>query len=88
MYRLLKMMVLLAMAGFMTGGDDGDTGANTEGTCATGGDDEDGIVFATPLIPGYQACVSVTATTALVPMQCFRHGLTLTVTEALMLLKK
>ncbi|MEZ5056993.1 MAG: SdrD B-like domain-containing protein [Saprospiraceae bacterium] len=50
-----------AMAGFMTGGDDADTGANTEGTCATGGDDEDGIVFATPLIPGYQACVSVTA---------------------------
>ncbi|MGB1249580.1 MAG: SdrD B-like domain-containing protein [Candidatus Promineifilaceae bacterium] len=33
------------------------------GTC-TGSDDEDGVVFTTPVIPGEQACVSVTATTA------------------------
>jgi hypothetical protein len=31
------------------------------GTCATAGDDEDGVTLVTPLIPGEQACVAVTA---------------------------
>jgi hypothetical protein len=53
-----------AMAGFMTGGDDGNTGPGTLGTCTTPGDDEDGITFPTPLIPGNQACVKVTARNA------------------------
>ncbi|MEZ4951107.1 MAG: SdrD B-like domain-containing protein, partial [Saprospiraceae bacterium] len=51
-----------AMAGFMTGGDDNNAGDAELGTCGVPGDDEDGIDFATPLIPGYQACLSVTAT--------------------------
>ncbi|MCP4428201.1 MAG: hypothetical protein GY803_27245 [Chloroflexi bacterium] len=47
-----------------SGGDDsGDTAvSDTEyGTCSTAGDDEDGVTLVTPMIPGYQACVSVTA---------------------------
>ena len=43
-----------------SGGDDNNTGANVLGTC-TGNDDEDGITFITPLVPGHEACVSVTA---------------------------
>ncbi len=50
-----------AMAGAMTGGDDNSTGANVDGGASTCGDDEDGIVFVTPMIPGYEACVKVTA---------------------------
>ncbi|MBK8427678.1 MAG: hypothetical protein IPL27_17655 [Lewinellaceae bacterium] len=50
-----------AMAGLMTGGDDNNSTSAVEGTCATG-DDENGIVlFETPLIPGYSACIRVTA---------------------------
>jgi hypothetical protein len=50
-----------AMAGFMTGGDDGNQGPGTLGTCTPAADDENGIRFVTPLIPGAQACVEVTA---------------------------
>jgi hypothetical protein len=49
-----------AMAGFMTGGDDGNIGPGTLPTSATPGDDENGITFPTPLIPGNEACVKVT----------------------------
>ncbi len=39
------------------GGDDGNTGFDTLGTCATTGDDEDGLVSGiTPAAPGEQAC--------------------------------
>lgn len=51
-----------AEAGFNSNGDDGDIGASSEGTC-TGNDDEDGITFTTPLIPGQTACINVNATT-------------------------
>ncbi|WP_425421172.1 GEVED domain-containing protein [Phaeodactylibacter xiamenensis] len=50
-----------AMAGLMQGGDDADAGLATFGTCGTAGDDEDGIVFVTPMIPGSEACIEVTA---------------------------
>jgi hypothetical protein len=45
-------------------GDDTNTGGpavQTLGTCATAGDDEDGVTLVTPLIAGQQACVEVTA---------------------------
>ena len=50
-----------AMAGMMTGGDDNTVGLATAGTCGQGGDDENGVTFTTPLIPGNTACVSVNA---------------------------
>jgi hypothetical protein len=50
-----------AMAGMLTGGDDNTTGANPNGTASTCGDDEDGVIFETPMIPGNQACIRVTA---------------------------
>ena len=50
-----------SMAGLMTGGDDNDPGLVTFGTCDTPGDDEDGIEFVTPFIPGNEACVKVTS---------------------------
>ena len=50
-----------AMAGFMTGGDDGNAGPGSLGICSPLGDDENGITFPTPLIPGNTACVKVTA---------------------------
>ncbi|MCP4428490.1 MAG: hypothetical protein GY803_28735 [Chloroflexi bacterium] len=49
-----------AQAGFGGGGDDGNGGTPT-GTCSPAGDDEDGVIFATPLIPGGVACVDVAA---------------------------
>ena len=50
------------MAGSMeTGGDDNNEGVTTVGECAEGGDDEDGITFVTPMIPGEEACIEVTA---------------------------
>ncbi|MBK8557079.1 MAG: hypothetical protein IPL65_15485 [Lewinellaceae bacterium] len=49
------------MAGFMGNGDDGNAGPGVLGTCAVAGDDENGISFPTPLIPGNAACVKVTA---------------------------
>jgi hypothetical protein len=49
------------MAGLMTGGDDGDTGNGTQGTCTPTGDDENGIQFTTPMVPGTTACIRVTA---------------------------
>ncbi|HLP93964.1 MAG TPA: SdrD B-like domain-containing protein [Saprospiraceae bacterium] len=49
------------MAGLMGGGDDGNPGTGTQGVCAVPGDDENGIVFETPMIPGVQACIRVTA---------------------------
>ena len=49
------------MAGLMSGGDDNTGGAAVDGTASTCGDDEDGIVFESPMVPGYQACVRVTA---------------------------
>jgi len=48
------------MAGLMGGGDDGTPGLAVFGTC-TNGDDEDGIRFLTPMVPGNQACIEVTA---------------------------
>ncbi|MCC7505631.1 MAG: hypothetical protein IT259_10030 [Saprospiraceae bacterium] len=51
-----------AMAGLMTGGDDNTAGTTTFGTCAPAGDDENGIIFESPLVPGTQACLRVTAT--------------------------
>ncbi|HRK83442.1 MAG TPA: SdrD B-like domain-containing protein, partial [Saprospiraceae bacterium] len=50
-----------AMAGFMTGGDDNNAGPGSIGDCPGNGDDEDGITFSTPIVPGAQACVTVTA---------------------------
>ena len=49
-----------SMAGFMTDGDD-NTGTNLYqfGICTEG--DENGIDFPTPMIPGYEACIEVTA---------------------------
>jgi SdrD B-like domain/GEVED domain len=49
------------MAGLMAGGDDNTGGAAVDGTTSTCGDDEDGIVFESPMVPGYQACIRVTA---------------------------
>ncbi|MFM9951874.1 MAG: SdrD B-like domain-containing protein, partial [Saprospiraceae bacterium] len=49
------------LAGLLTGGDDGNVGPGVLGTCAVAGDDEGGITFPTPLIPGNLACVKVTA---------------------------
>ena len=49
-------------AGIFNGGDDGTAGFDALGTCSVGADDEDGVELATPLIPGEQACVTVTAT--------------------------
>jgi uncharacterized repeat protein (TIGR01451 family) len=51
-----------AMAGAMSGGDDNGAGLVTFGTCINGTDDEDGITFITPLVPGNEACIEVTAT--------------------------
>lgn len=45
-----------------TGGDDNTAGLFTDGTCATAGDDEDGVRLLTPMIPGNEACIEVTAT--------------------------
>ncbi len=42
-------------------GDDGATGGSTEGTCATAGDDEDGVAFDTMLITCQDADLTVTA---------------------------
>lgn len=42
------------------GGDDGNQGFVTRGAC-TNLDDEDGIQFVTPMVPGGPACVAVTA---------------------------
>ena len=39
-------------------------GSPIYGTCATPHDDEDGVTLVTPLIPGNQACVAVTANNA------------------------
>ena len=50
-----------SMAGLMTGGDDDDPGLATFGACEEAGDDEDGIEFVTPMVPGSQACIEVTA---------------------------
>ena len=45
-------------------GDDGTVGVSTFGTCATAGDDEDGVVFTTALVAGNEATVDVVANTA------------------------
>ena len=45
-----------------TGGDDNANSTTDSGTC-TGNDDEDGIRLLTPLIPGSEACLNVSATT-------------------------
>ncbi|HRK82676.1 MAG TPA: GEVED domain-containing protein [Saprospiraceae bacterium] len=52
-----------AMSGSMpgTGGDDNDAGLATFGTSTPAGDDEDGVVLSTPMIPGAQACFVVNA---------------------------
>ncbi|MCR9102737.1 MAG: GEVED domain-containing protein, partial [bacterium] len=42
-------------------GDDNGSGLVTFGTCNEADDDENGIDFITPLLPGTEACVSVTA---------------------------
>ncbi|MEZ4992307.1 MAG: GEVED domain-containing protein [Saprospiraceae bacterium] len=43
-------------------GDDNNEGVYTEGECEETGDDENGITFLTPLIPGYTAKVEITYT--------------------------
>ncbi len=48
-------------AGALGGGDDGNAGFATVGTCASPGADEDGVTLVSPLIAGQQACVQVTA---------------------------
>ena len=50
-----------AMAGQMVGGDDNTVGISLAGACSGNGDDENGVVFSTPMIPGYQAFVTVNA---------------------------
>ncbi|MEI6882637.1 MAG: GEVED domain-containing protein, partial [Bacteroidota bacterium] len=50
-----------AMAGLMTGGDDNTAGLATFGISTPAGDDENGVTFLTPMIPGSTACISVTA---------------------------
>ncbi|MBN8682228.1 MAG: choice-of-anchor E domain-containing protein, partial [Chitinophagales bacterium] len=50
-----------AMAGLMSGGDDNTPGLVTFGTSTPAGDDENGVTFVTPMVPGTQACVRVTA---------------------------
>ena len=51
-----------AEAGLRTGGDDGTVSSRTQGTCTTAGDDENGVAFLTPFVPGYEACIRVTYT--------------------------
>lgn len=43
------------------GGDDTGAGGTTHGLCDVANDDEDGVALTTPLIPGAQACISVSA---------------------------
>ncbi|NRB65181.1 MAG: hypothetical protein HRU40_19555, partial [Saprospiraceae bacterium] len=51
-------------AGYNGNGDDGNTGRVAYGNCSTnrGGDDEDGIEFLTPVIPGDTASIRITYT--------------------------
>lgn len=44
-------------------GDDSNAGATSAGTCATPGDDEDGVTFGT-IVPGQSVTITVTATAA------------------------
>ncbi|MBU6342347.1 MAG: MSCRAMM family adhesin SdrC, partial [Bacteroidetes bacterium] len=53
-----------AMAGLMSGGDDNTLGSLTLGTSTPDGDDENGVTFITPMIPGAQACIQVNAMNA------------------------
>ena len=48
-------------------GDDANAGYYTEGSCTPAGDDEDGVELVTPLVPGAQACIKVTARNAILP---------------------
>ncbi len=50
-----------AMAGLMSGGDDNNVGLVTIGTSSPAGDDENGVKFLTPMVPGNQSCIEVTA---------------------------
>ncbi len=50
-----------AMAGAMTGGDDGTAGLVTFGTSTPAGDDENGVMFVSPMIPGTTATIMVDA---------------------------
>ena len=45
----------------MSGGDDNTGGAAPDGTASACGDDEDGVVFESPMVPGTSACIRVTA---------------------------
>ncbi|MCP4541253.1 MAG: hypothetical protein GY832_29325 [Chloroflexi bacterium] len=45
-------------------GDDTATGAPIYGSCAVSGDDEDGVEFLTPLVPGATASIRITASVA------------------------
>ena len=49
------------MAGLMTNGDDNQVGLVTFGNCGVAGADEDGIEFISPMIPGNEACIEVSA---------------------------
>ncbi|MFN5365322.1 MAG: SdrD B-like domain-containing protein, partial [Bacteroidota bacterium] len=49
------------MAGLMGGGDDGDPGLVTFGTSTPAGDDENGVMLATPMVPGSDAAFMVDA---------------------------
>ncbi|MEP6612560.1 MAG: hypothetical protein ABJA76_11765, partial [Mucilaginibacter sp.] len=54
-----------AMAGMLTGGDDNTVGLAVAGDCGAGiTDDENGVTFSSPLIPGASACLRVTAVNA------------------------
>ncbi|MEI6882541.1 MAG: GEVED domain-containing protein, partial [Bacteroidota bacterium] len=54
-------------AGTWASGDDFTGSTRTQGTCAGGSDDENGVQFITPLVPGYSACVRITYTALDVP---------------------
>ncbi len=43
-------------------GDDGGTGTDTQGTCATGNDDEDGVTFTSAIVACRTALITVNAT--------------------------
>ncbi len=47
------------MAGLFTGGDDGTASNYVHGTCTEAGNDEQGVRFPTPLVPGYEACIEI-----------------------------
>ena len=47
------------LAGLFAGGDNGTSSAYVHGSCAETGNDERGVRFPTPLVPGYEACIEL-----------------------------